>query len=114
MFRPLGPITRMVRRGTLPEAFGACGSRGPLACAPPVTTSRAIVGPGDRDRSVWNRAGTTVTIVYRPHRRDFKLNRGQLTFSPRPEFAGTAQARSRRLTGPGAMDRARGWVKLPG
>ena len=23
MFRPLGPITRMVRRGTLPEAFGA-------------------------------------------------------------------------------------------
>ena len=64
MFRPLGPITSIVRRSTLPEAFGVCGSRGPLACAPPVTTSRAIVGPGDRDRSAWNCAGTTVTIVF--------------------------------------------------
>ena len=64
MFRPLGPITSIVRRGALPEAFGACGPRGPLACTSPVTTSRAIVGPGDRDRSVWNGAGTTVTIVF--------------------------------------------------
>ena len=51
-------------RYSFPEAFGVCGSRGPLACVPPVTTSRAIVGPRDRDRSVWNCAGTTVMIVF--------------------------------------------------
>ena len=59
-----------------------CGSRGPLACVPPVTTSRAIVGPSDRDRSVWNRAGTTVTIVFfRERLYSLALTRGsQLCF----------------------------------